>query len=124
MYIVYCFFGVFIGTLVGVLPGLGPLATIAMLLVSPISWDHYLLLLAPALAMSWIRLRASDCDRVVFFFVAMILWAQPVSILVRLFPLHGNATYVHSLAFFSVQCYALLALFVFSIVQFYRLARE
>ncbi len=29
---VYCFFGVFIGTLVGVLPGLGPLATIAMLL--------------------------------------------------------------------------------------------
>ena len=30
--IFYCFFGVFIGTAIGVLPGLGPIATIAMLL--------------------------------------------------------------------------------------------
>ena len=28
----YCFVGVFLGTLIGVLPGLGPTATIAMLL--------------------------------------------------------------------------------------------
>ncbi len=28
----YCFIGVLFGTLVGVLPGIGPLATIAMLL--------------------------------------------------------------------------------------------
>src|SRR4030095_5108042 len=28
----YCFLGVFLGTLIGVLPGIGPLATIAMLL--------------------------------------------------------------------------------------------
>ena len=28
----YCFLGVLLGTLVGVLPGLGPVATIAMLL--------------------------------------------------------------------------------------------
>ncbi len=32
MNLVYCFFGVAIGTLIGVLPGLGPVATIAMLL--------------------------------------------------------------------------------------------
>ena len=30
--LLYCFFGVFIGTAIGVLPGLGPIATIAMLL--------------------------------------------------------------------------------------------
>src|SRR5262249_33978161 len=30
--LVYCFFGVFLGTAIGVLPGLGPTATIAMLL--------------------------------------------------------------------------------------------
>src|SRR2546427_9680711 len=31
----YCFIGVLVGTLIGVLPGIGPLATIAMLLPSP-----------------------------------------------------------------------------------------
>ena len=40
--LMYCFIGVLLGTLVGVLPGIGPLATIAMLLpitfnLSPIS---------------------------------------------------------------------------------------
>jgi putative tricarboxylic transport membrane protein len=30
--LMYCFFGVFLGTMIGVLPGIGPLATIAMLL--------------------------------------------------------------------------------------------
>src|SRR5258708_16834320 len=30
--LIYCFIGVFLGTIVGVLPGLGPIATIAMLL--------------------------------------------------------------------------------------------
>ena len=30
--LMYCFFGVFLGTLIGVLPGIGPLATMAMLL--------------------------------------------------------------------------------------------
>ncbi len=28
----YCFIGVFLGTLIGVLPGIGPVATVAMLL--------------------------------------------------------------------------------------------
>ncbi len=32
MNLLYCFIGVFLGTLVGILPGLGPLATISMLL--------------------------------------------------------------------------------------------
>src|SRR5260221_8675533 len=32
MNLVYCFLGAFLGTVIGVLPGIGPLATIAMLL--------------------------------------------------------------------------------------------
>ena len=34
----YCFIGVLLGTLIGVLPGIGPLATIAMLLPSLTRW--------------------------------------------------------------------------------------
>src|SRR4030066_361492 len=42
LHLVYCFFGVLVGTLVGVLPGLGPAAAISLLLpttfkVSPVS---------------------------------------------------------------------------------------
>jgi TctA family transporter len=36
-HLTYCFIGVFVGTLIGVLPGIGPLATIAMLL--PITFN-------------------------------------------------------------------------------------
>ena len=35
--LMYCFIGVFLGTAIGVLPGIGPLATIAMLL--PITYQ-------------------------------------------------------------------------------------
>ena len=35
--LMYCFIGVFLGTLIGVLPGIGPVATIAMLL--PITFN-------------------------------------------------------------------------------------
>ena len=35
--LVYCFVGVFVGTAIGVLPGIGPLVTIAMLL--PITFN-------------------------------------------------------------------------------------
>ncbi|MGH8637270.1 MAG: tripartite tricarboxylate transporter permease, partial [Burkholderiales bacterium] len=35
--LMYCFIGVFLGTMIGVLPGIGPLATIAMLL--PITFN-------------------------------------------------------------------------------------
>src|SRR5437773_10493584 len=37
--LMYCFFGSVLGTLIGVLPGLGPVATIAMLLPSIYSLD-------------------------------------------------------------------------------------
>ena len=42
--LLYCFFGVFLGTLIGVLPGIGPVATVAMLL--PLTFN-----LDPATAM-------------------------------------------------------------------------
>src|SRR5262249_19572796 len=42
------------------------LAVTAMLLVSPITWDHYLLLLLVPLAVTWVRLPESDAARIVF----------------------------------------------------------
>ena len=36
----YCLIGVVLGTLVGVLPGLGPVATIAILCRSPSGWSR------------------------------------------------------------------------------------
>ena len=37
--LLYCFMGVFLGTAIGVLPGLGPVATIAMLLPLTVGLD-------------------------------------------------------------------------------------
>jgi TctA family transporter len=37
--LLYCFVGVFLGTLIGVLPGIGPVATVAMLLPLTFSLD-------------------------------------------------------------------------------------
>ncbi|MGN0934575.1 tripartite tricarboxylate transporter permease, partial [Falsigemmobacter intermedius] len=46
--LIYCFLGVFLGTAVGVLPGLGPIATISMLLplTFGLSADAALIMLA------------------------------------------------------------------------------
>jgi TctA family transporter len=43
--LLYCLIGVFLGTLIGVLPGLGPTATIAMLLRSSLA--------LPSISLSW-----------------------------------------------------------------------
>jgi hypothetical protein len=93
---------------------------IATLLVSPISWDHYLLLLTPALALTWSHLRPSNFDRVSFFVILLVFWAPPRMIWDRFLPLHGNATSVHALTLLSLQTYALLFLFAFSIAQWHR----
>ena len=37
--LIYCFIGVFVGTAVGVLPGLGPVATISLLLPFSFTMD-------------------------------------------------------------------------------------
>jgi hypothetical protein len=90
-----------------------------MLLVSPVSWDHYLLLLTPALAISWTQLRSSGFDRAGFLLLLVIFWIPPKAIWDCAIP-GGHATYVHALTVLSLQSYALLAFFLFSIGQWRR----
>jgi len=45
--LIYCFIGVTVGTLIGVLPGIGPVATIAMLLPITYTLDPSAALILP-----------------------------------------------------------------------------
>ena len=75
--LMYCFIGVFAGTMIGVLPGIGPLATIAMLL--PITFN-----LEPtsALAQSWLGAAHGGVQLTLYALIlmAVILW-QPAGLL-------------------------------------------
>jgi hypothetical protein len=87
----------------------------AMLLVSPITWDHYLLLLALPLTLLWLWLPSSGLVRWSFVLVAAALWWEPLMLYNALIPGghdHGLATPFHTLTVLSFQCYALLGLFV------------
>jgi hypothetical protein len=53
------------------------LSLVAMLLLTPICWDHYLLLLALPLALTWIGLRQSSVERFAFLILAAALWLGP-----------------------------------------------
>jgi hypothetical protein len=86
------------------------LAVTAMLLISPICWDHYLLLLLVPLAVVWLELPASRFARIVFPVIAGAFWVG-YPLIWRLFGLNGRtATPVHSLGVLSYQFYALLGL--------------
>jgi Glycosyltransferase family 87 len=95
------------------------LSIIAMLLVSPITWDHYLLLLLIPIAATWIHLPRSPLPRVVFAATLVALWSPPL--IVQHFIVPGGATrgiakHYHTLTIMSYQCYALIALFVLGIL--------
>src|SRR5262249_52407219 len=52
-------------------------ATVAMLLLAPICWDHYLLLLALPLALVWTRLGQSSLQRLAFLLLVLAVWVGP-----------------------------------------------
>jgi hypothetical protein len=96
---------------------------IAMLLVSPVTWDHYLLLLALPLVLLWRSLPGTGVARWVFRAVLAIVWMPPV-----LFwqPLIGarmtNWTSMvaqpwQSVTALSLQFYALIALFALALTE-------
>jgi hypothetical protein len=95
------------------------LAITAMLLVSPVTWNHYFLLLLLPLALVWLQLPANSLARLWFLAVVLVLWAPQ-----RLIPMmfitgreNTVVTHVQALTVLSVQCYALVALFVLEIVE-------
>ena len=51
----------------------------AMLLVSPITWDHYFTILFLSLFLLWYRLPASGLPRVLFWVLLVVLWITPLA---------------------------------------------
>ena len=86
----------------------------AMLLVSPITWDHYLLLLPLPIAATWIHLPRSTSARALFAVILVAFWSSPSIIQHLLIPggkSHGIAHPLQTVTLLSYQCYALIALF-------------
>ena len=50
----------------------------AMLLVSPVTWDHYLVLLLIPLALLWLRIPPRSERRVLFWLCTIALWLTPM----------------------------------------------
>lgn len=101
------------------------LCLIAMLLVSPITWDHYLLLLALPLAVLWPRLPRGGMGREAVVLFLAILWLKPWMVaehlLILLDASHSPttrgwiATPLETLTALSAPCYALVGLFVLTL---------
>jgi hypothetical protein len=97
-------------------PDLGfSLALTAMLLVSPITWNHYFLLLLVPLAVLWVRLPRRTFVRLVFWAAVIGLWLNLTVVFYHTVPggtSNGFARPVHILTTLSFQTYALFAIFV------------
>ena len=87
-----------------------------MLLVSPICWEHYLLLLLAPLAIVWMNLPASRFARTLFSTIVVAFWlGYPVTW--TAFGLNGRtATPIDSLGILSYQFYALLGFFALALM--------
>jgi Glycosyltransferase family 87 len=96
-------------------------AVIAMLLISPITWDHYFLLLLLPLAIQWLRTDFLRPSGWVFGLVVLCMWVEPV-VSLSLSGLNGRvAGPLVNLTVLSYQFYALLALFGLSAASLIRL---
>lgn len=86
----------------------------AMLLVSPVTWDHYFLLLLLPLALVWQWLPSTGPGRLLFLLTVMGLCLNPIVLCDALIP-GGYPPDVwyprHTLTLLSLQCYAQLCLF-------------
>jgi hypothetical protein len=101
------------------------LCIVAMLLVSPITWDHYFLLLLLPLAILWKVSPATMLNRCAILAAAVVLSSDPKLIWDATIPGDGELVFTadqiasvaqpwHTLTVVSYQFYALLALFVFA----------
>ena len=99
------------------------LTMIGMLLVSPITWDHYLLLLALPVAVLWQHLSRGGMGREVMVLLLTVLCFPSGMVMEHVMILidashppnaygHWIATTLETLTALSVPCYALVGLFV------------
>jgi hypothetical protein len=105
-------------------PDLGyGLTLIALLLVSPVTWEHYFLLLLVPLAVIWQRLPTSVPARIGFGLIVTLLWIQPRWLWNLAIPgtwLYGTARPWQTLTVLSLQFYALVALFALGVGLAYK----
>ncbi len=96
------------------------LAVVGMLLVTPLVWDYYLLLLALPLAVLWPRVAPSEWARWLYAAIVAILCLSPAAVMEHVLTLLGaeptptvgwEAGPVQALTALSVHTWALLALF-------------
>ena len=90
------------------------LSLTAMLLVAPITWDHYLLLLALPVAATWLCLPPTRGARIVFALILTAFWFPALLMYELTIPgglSVGIASPLHTVTILAYQCYALVALF-------------
>jgi hypothetical protein len=98
------------------------LTIIGMLLVSPMVWDHYLIVLALPLPIIWQQLRGRWIERIVLLLLLAVLWLPPWEVmqyglacidLIR--PPNPEGRWIAGpleiLTVLSVPCYALIGIF-------------
>jgi hypothetical protein len=56
------------------------LSLVAMLLLAPVCWDHYLLLLALPLSLIWVGLEKSSLSRLAFMVLVAAVWVGPTEL--------------------------------------------
>ena len=88
--------------------------TTAMLLVSPVTWDHYFLMLVLPLALVWMWLPPQSSCRPLFLFTVAGLWLSALTVGQAFVP-DGDPPRdmfpMHVVTLLSFQCYALVSLF-------------
>jgi hypothetical protein len=91
------------------------LAVVGMLLVSPVTWDHYFVLLLLPLVVAGRHVRGRTAARAVYLAATGLIWLPTIRLSMALCPdalAAATATPLHTLAVLSLPCYALLALFI------------
>jgi alpha-1,2-mannosyltransferase len=95
------------------------LAVTAMLLVTPLVWDHYFVLLLVPLAVLWSHLPTATGVRALFLLLVLPLWIHPMAWWQAFVSPEFTATVLGPglvLSILSLQCYALLGLFALGVV--------
>lgn len=89
------------------------LAMICMVLLSPVAWEHYLVLLILPLALAWadLPLAGALIRKTVFLVVVALFWTSPNVVYRRAGMFGRTATPSEVILFLSTQFYALIGLY-------------